>query len=120
MSPRSASAWSSTASVKGKRKRHFAAAIALPFVLDRGVELVEETHPALAAEAHDVADREPLCRFDQRTPARAVEPPDQGRRNGRLVLAAADPAAVQIRGKDLGVVDHDRIAGPQQRRQIAR
>ena len=38
-------------------KRHLAA---LPLGLDRGVELVEEAHPAFAAEAHDVTDGEAL------------------------------------------------------------
>ena len=119
MSPRSASAWSSTAPGKGKSERHLAAFVALPFLLDRGVELFEKADPAFAAEAHDVADREPLRRFDQRTPARTVEPPDQSRRDGRLVLAAAEPAAAQVGGKDLGVVDDNGVAPAQQRRQIA-
>ena len=39
------------------------------FVFDRGIELFEEADPALGAKAHDVADREPLCRFHQGPPA---------------------------------------------------
>ncbi len=35
------------------------------------------------------------------------------------LLAAADAATEQPRRNDLGVVDHQRIAGPQQIRQIA-
>ena len=58
MSPRSAIAWSSTGAVKGEGERDLAA---LPFGLDRGVELVEEAHPALAAEADDVARLEALA-----------------------------------------------------------
>ena len=95
---------------EGKGERHLAALVALPFLLDRGVELFEKADPPFAAEAHDVADREPLRRLDQSAPARAVEPLDQGRRDGRLVLAAAEPPAVQIGGKDLGVVDDNGVA----------
>ena len=57
-------------SVKGEGERDLAA---LPFRLDRGVELVEETHPALAGEAHDIADGEALSGFTsafQREPSR--------------------------------------------------
>ena len=67
--------------VKVKAKRHFAARLALALLLDRGVELIEETDAAFAAEAHDVADRKPLRRLDQSAPARAVEPLDQRRRD---------------------------------------
>jgi hypothetical protein len=102
--------------VERERKRHFTA---FPFGLDRGVELFEEADPAFAAEAHDVADREALARPDQSIPARAVEPLDQSRGNGRFMLAAADAAAVQARRNDFAVVDDERITRPQQLRQVA-
>ena len=93
MSPRSASACVERGAVKGEGERDLAA---LPFGLDRGVELIEEAHPALAAEAHDVADREPLARLHQRVPARAVEPFDQRCRDRRFAIASADAAAVEL------------------------
>ena len=105
--------------VKRERKGHLAA---LAFCLDRGVELFEEAHPAFGSEAHHVAGFEPLRRPHQRAPARAVETFGQRRRDGGLAIvgaAAAEPAAVQIRRHDLGVVDDQRIAAAQQRRQIA-
>ena len=92
MSPRSAIAWSSTGAVEGEGERHLAA---LALVLDRRVELAEEADPALLAEAHDVADREPLGRLDEGAPARAVEPLVQRRldlrlgRRGRCAARAA-------------------------------
>ena len=76
--------------MEGEGERHLAA---LAFGLDGGVELVEEAHPAFAAEAHDVADGEALAGFHQGVPARAVEPLDQRRGDGRLAVAAADAAA---------------------------
>ena len=48
--------------MKGEGERHLAA---LALGLDGGVELVEEAHPALAAETHHVADREALARLHQ-------------------------------------------------------
>ncbi len=105
--------------VKRKRKCHRAA---LAFVLDRGVELLKEAHPAFGSEAHHVARFEPLCRPHQRAPARAVEPlGERCRDRGLRVIGAtaAEPAAVQIRRHDLGVVDDQGIAAAQQRRQIA-
>ena len=101
--------------VKRKGERDLAA---LSFRLHRGVELVEEAHPALAAEAHDIADGEALPRLHQRVPARAVEPPGQCRRNRRLVRAAADAAAVQARRNDFRVVHHHGVAFAQQRWQV--
>ena len=111
--------------MKRERKGHLAAPDALAFFLDRGVELLEEADPAFGAETHHVAGFEPLRRPHQRAPARAVEPLDERRRDGGLAIvgaapdAAAEPAAVQIRRHDLGVVDDQRVAAAQQRRQIA-
>ena len=105
--------------VKRKREGHLAA---LAFLLDRGVELFEEAHPAFGAEAHHVAGFQPLRRAHQRAPARSVEPPDERRRDGGLAIvfaATAEPAAVQIRRQHFGVVDDQRIAAAQQRRQVA-
>ena len=71
MSPRSAIAWSSTGPWKANGERDLAA---LALLLDGGVELAEEAHLALVAEADDVAGGEPLGRLDEGPPARAVEP----------------------------------------------
>ena len=76
--------------MKREAERHLAA---LALRLDRRVELFEKADAAFAAEAHDVADREPLRRADQSAPARAVEPLRQRRRDRGLMLAAADAAA---------------------------
>ena len=97
-------------------ERNFAA---LPFGFHRRVELLKEAHPALAAKAHHIADRESPARLCQCAPARAVEPLDQRGRNRRFMVAAAKTAAMQPRRDDLGVVDDERVAGPQQVRQIA-
>ncbi len=105
----------------GKRKGERRLA-ALPFGLDRGVELTEKADAAFSAEAHDIADRKVLSRPYQGVPARAVEPLDQRRRDRRLVTATLrtrKSAAVQARRQDFCVVDDERIALPQQIRQIA-
>ena len=102
--------------MKREGERDFAA---LAFGFHRGVELIEKADPAFAAETHHVARLEPARGLDQGAPARAVEPLDQVCRYARLVLAAADAAAVQERRNDLGVVDHHGVAGAQQLRQIA-
>ncbi len=57
-------------SVKREGERHLAG---LALRLHRGVELAEEADAALAAEADDVADAEPLGGLHQRLPARAVD-----------------------------------------------
>jgi hypothetical protein len=95
--------------MKRKAERHLTA---LPFGLDRRVELLEEAHPAFASEAHDIADREPLRRAHQGAPARAVEPFRQRRGDRRLAIAAADAAAAETRRNHLGVVDDERIVAP--------
>jgi heptosyltransferase II len=82
------------------------------------VKLVEKAHPPLGTEAYDIAWRETLRRFDKRQPARSIEPFDQRRRDVRLAIAAPDPPAMQIHGKNLGVVDDERIAPAQERGQI--
>ena len=97
-------------------ERHLAA---LALVFDGGIELAEEAHLALFAEAHDVAGGEPLGRPHEGAPARAVEAPVQRRLDGGLGGAAADAAALQPRRNHLGVVDDERVTGLQQVRQIA-
>ncbi len=119
MSPRSASAWSSTASVNEKASVTSPPSSPCPLCSTVASSCSRKHDSALAAETHHIADREPLRRLDQSAETRAVEPFDQSRRNRRLVLAAAEPAAVQIGGKDFRIVDDDGIAAPQQRRQIA-
>src|SRR5580698_7451126 len=57
--------------MKRKSERHLAA---LAFSLDRGVELVEEADPALAAEAHNITGLQPFAWPHESEPARAVEP----------------------------------------------
>ena len=101
--------------VKGERQRDLAA-LALGF--DRSVELAKEADLALVAEADDVARRELLRRPHEGAPARAVEPLGQGRLDLRLGVAADAPAG-QPRRDHARVVDHKRIAGIEQVRQIA-
>ena len=62
---------------------------------------------------------EPLAGLDESTPARAVEALVQGRLDRGLGFAPPDPPAGQARRNDLAVIDHERIAGPQQLRKIA-
>ena len=102
--------------VEGKRQRHFAT---LPFGFDRGVKLLQETYPSLAAETHHVSDCEALRRLHQGKPARTVESLRERRRDRGFIVAAADAAAMQVCRKDLGIVDDKSIARPQQIRQIA-
>ena len=102
--------------MEGEGERHLSA---LAFGFDRGVELAEEAHPAFIAEAHHVAGRETLGRFDEGLPARAVEATVQRGLDGRLHAAASDPAAAQACGDHLGIVDDQRITGTQQLRKIA-
>jgi hypothetical protein len=85
--------------------------------LDLGVEMAEQADLAFIAEANDVAGRELLRRLDQRAPARAVQPLDQGRLDLRLGLAA-DAAAFELGGNHLGVVDDELVAGLQPLRQL--
>ena len=92
------------------------AALALRF--DRGIKLTEKADPAFLAEAHDVARRQPLGRLDESAPARAVEALVQGCLD-HWFAAAADATAVKPRRNDLTVVDHQRVAGLQEIRQIA-
>jgi hypothetical protein len=102
--------------VKSKSKRHLAV---IAFRLDRGVELFEKTNAAFAAEADEVTRLEALGRAHERTPARIIEPLDQGRIDLGLVLAAAQPPAMQAGGDDFGVVDDQCITCAQQGRQFA-
>jgi hypothetical protein len=102
--------------VKREGERNLAA---LPLRLDRGIDLAEKAHPALAAEAHDIAHGEALSRLRQSLPARPIEPPGQCRRDRRLLFAAADAAAVQARRDHFRVVDDDGVAFAQQRWQVA-
>ena len=92
---------------------------ALAFRLHGRIELAEEADPALLAEAHDVAGREPLCRLDERAPARPVEAQVQRRLDRGLAGAAPDAPAAQPRRDHLAVVDHERVAGAQQIGQVA-
>ena len=102
--------------MKRERKRDFTA---IAFGFDCCVELIEKADPAFAAETNDIARLEAARRLGEGAPARAVEPFDQVCGYARLVFAAADTAATQERRNDFGVVDHYRIAGAQQFRQIA-
>ena len=101
--------------VEREGKRDLAA---LALRLDRGIKLTEKAHPAFLAEAHDVARRQPLGRLDESAPARAVEALVQGCLD-HWFAAAADAPAVKPRRNDLTVVDHQRVAGLQEIRQIA-
>src|SRR5262249_49229955 len=85
--------------------------------LDAGVELAEKTHLALVAEPDHVADRGFPGRLEKRVPVRAVEPPVKRRLHPRLDAFKDSP--VEARRDDLGVVQHDPIAGPQEIRQLA-
>ena len=101
--------------VEGKRQRHLAA---LALALDRGVELAEEADLALLAEADDVAG---ASFFAGRTKARQREPSSRSvkRRLDLRLGVAADAPARQPRRDHARVVDHQRIAGIEQVRQIA-
>src|SRR5207237_1007029 len=91
---------------------------ALAFCLDGGIELPEEANLALLAEAHDVADREPLRGLDESQPARAVETAMQGRLHRRLG-PATDATSAKARRDHAGVIDDERVARAQQFGQIA-
>ena len=95
--------------MKGESKCHLAA---IAFRLDCGVELIEKTNVAFAAEAHDVARLEALCRAHEGIPARAIEPLDQCRFDLGLMLAAAQPPAMEARSDDFGVIDDQRVSCP--------
>ncbi len=105
--------------VKRKGKSHLAPPSPLASTVASSCSR-KQTRPS-AAEAHDIAGFQPLRRPHQRAPARAVEPLGQRCRDRRLAIAAAaaEPAAVQVRRQNLGVVDDQGIAAAQQRRQIA-
>src|ERR1051326_7095269 len=99
-----------------KRQRDLAA---LPSAFDSRIELAEEAHLALLAEAHHVARLELARRLDEGTPARAVEALMERRLDRRLGSGAPDAPAVQGRGDYLRVVDHDLITRREQPRQLA-
>ena len=81
-------------------------------MLDLRIEMAEKAYFSFVAEADDIALREFFCRFDQRLPARAVEPLDQRGLDLRFGVAA-DAAARELRRDHLGVVDHQLVAGLQ-------
>jgi hypothetical protein len=101
--------------VKRKRQRDLAA---LALALDRRVELAEEADLAFLAEPDHVARCELLAGLGKGAPARAVDALGQ-RRLDPGVGAAADATAHEPRRDHLGVVDHQRVAGIEQVRQIA-
>ena len=101
--------------VEGERQRHLAA---LALVLHRGVELAEEADLAFLAEADDVAGCEFLGRPHEGAPARAVETLVSVASIFGSVVAADTPAG-EPRRDHAGVVDHQRIAGIEQVRQVA-
>ena len=73
--------------------------------------------PRRPAEADTLAEFQLLGRPHQRPPAARIEPLDQHRLDaGRGLAALAKP--VEPGGNDAGVVDDQRIAGPDQARQI--
>src|SRR5208337_2456850 len=87
--------------------------------LDFGVQRREQAGHAFArlAEADALADLKLLGGSDQRAPAAVVDALDEGRFDcgGRI---APDANAVQPRCDDAGVVDHQRVSGPQEIGQV--
>ena len=100
--------------VKRERQRDLAI---VALVLDVGIEMAEQTYPALIAEADHVARGKFLRALHQRLPARTIEPLDQGRLDPRLGFAA-DAAADKLRRDHLGVVDDELVAGLEPFRKI--
>jgi hypothetical protein len=100
--------------VKRKRQRNCAV---LALVFDFGVEMPEQANLALVAETNHVAARELLGRFDQRLPARGIQPLDQCRLDFRFRLPADAPPP-KLGRDDLGVVNDKLIAGLEPLRQI--
>jgi len=101
--------------VEGKRQ---CLLTALALALHRGVELAEEADLAFLAETDDVAGGKFLGRPHEGAPTGPVEPLGQRRLDLRFGVAADAPAG-QPRRNHAGVVDHQRIAGIEQIRQIA-
>ena len=91
---------------------------ALALRLDARIELAEKADLALVAEAHGIADGEPLRRLHERAPARAVEAFDEIRLDRRF-RAASDAPPMQARRDHPRVVDDELVAGAQQLRQVA-
>src|SRR5437763_11215585 len=99
--------------VERKRQRDLAL-VALG--CDLGIEMAEQAYLALVAETDSVARQQLLCRLDQRLPARAVEPRDQGRLALRLG-GAAEPAPAHVPRYRPGAADHEPVAGTEPWRQ---
>ena len=91
----------------------------LAFFLDPRIELAEKTYLALIAEAHDIAGGNPLGRFDEGAPARAIEPLMQRGLDLRLAGATPYAAAAKTRRDDLGIIDDERITRAQQIGEVA-
>ena len=90
----------------------------LTAALHCGSECAEQAHIAPLAEVDAVAGLEPLGRPRQGLPAIGAEPLGQGDRDLRASLVAPAHAA-KLGRNDLGVVEHQRIAGCEQIGEIA-
>ena len=97
-------------SVKRERQRYLPA---LPLGFDGRIELAEKTKVAFGPEADDVAGRKSFGGLDERAPARPIEPLVQRRLDHRFGRTAAETPPAQSGRDDLGVIDHDRVAGTQ-------
>ena len=86
-------------------------------LLDVRLQRAEQANPPLVPEADAVADREPPARLRQSPPRRLIDPLDQsdGDRRGQSV-AQAPPR--KLPRNDLGIVEHEHVARPQQLRQL--
>ena len=84
----------------------------------RGVERAEQADAPVVAEADAVAGGEPLGRPREGAPAVLVHPLVQVEGDDRAGIPA-QPLAAQRRPDHLRVVEHQRVARPQQRRQVA-
>ncbi len=85
---------------------------------NRRIEHAEQAHAAFIAEADAIAQAEPLRRPGEGAPAALVDPPVQIELDEGPVLAA-QALAGERRPDHARVVEHQRIARPQQVRQIA-
>ena len=100
------------------RSKAISTSPASPRAADGRVERAGKAHAAVVAEVQPVALLQALGRPRQRPPAVGVEPLDQRHRDvGGKVAAPAH--ALQRRRNDARVVEHQRVAFAQQRRQIA-
>src|SRR5262245_41847779 len=102
--------------MEGKRQSYLASLI---FLCNLSIELAEKANFPFGAEAEPSPDLEFLGRFDEGTPARAVQPLVQGCLNSRGRASTPDTAASQTRRNHLAVIDHQAIARSQQVRQVA-